>query len=245
MTTRLPALVRTAWGLPWLVLLTAACATSVIVIAMVRPHSRSMDRVIAFWARRFMAIAPGRMVIRGQEKIEPDQQYVFIANHLSNFDIPAMLIAAGPRIRFLAKAELFAIPIFGAALRRVGVVRIDRGAGPAAHASINEGVEMVKANGYSLIIFPEGTRSKTGEFEDFKKGAFRIAIASGLPVVPVTLEGTWELWKPGEKVIHPGTVHCVIHDPIPTDGLATRDIADLRDRTHAVIGDTYAVLRSG
>lgn len=230
---------RTVVGVVILVVVTLVLAAYVLLISLIKPHNMQTERVIQRWSRMFMALAPATLDVHGGNSIDPDQQYVFVANHLSNFDIPAVLLAVPSRIRFLAKAELFKIPIFSQALRAVGVIRIDRKAGSAAHAAINEGVDAAREHGYSLIIFPEGTRSVDGELHRFKKGAFRIAISSGLDVVPVTIQGTWDVWKPGAKIFYPGAVTVTVHDPIPVAGLELSDIAALRDQAHAVVASTY------
>jgi len=90
-----------------------------------------------------------------------------------------------------------------------------------------------------LIIFPEGTRSVDGKIHTFKKGAFRIAIASGLSVVPITIQGTWKVWKPGAKIFYPGAVKVTIHDPIPVVGLGKSDIDALRNRAHDDVTASY------
>lgn len=92
-----------------------------------------------------------------------------------------------------------------------------------------------KERGHSLIIFPEGTRSTDGTLHDFKKGAFRIAIANDLTVVPVTIDGTWQVWRPNSRVFYPGDVTTTIHEPIPTADLAITDIDELRNKTHAAV----------
>ena len=233
------AVVRTVFGIIALVLATIACGLYIVVISLFRPHNMHTERIVSLWARLFLSLPPATLTAHGQEKLDLDQQYVFVANHLSNFDIPAVLLAIPHRIRFLAKAELFKIPIFSQAMTRVGVIRTDRRAGQAAHASINEGVARAKEVGYSLIIFPEGTRSVDGDLHGFKKGAFRIAIANELPVVPVTISGTWEIWPPGRRIFYPGDVEVTIHDPIPVDGLTTADIGTVREKAHAAVASAY------
>jgi 1-acyl-sn-glycerol-3-phosphate acyltransferase len=230
---------RTVVGVVVLVVVTLVAAAYVVMISLIKPHNMHAESVIQAWSRMFMGLAPASLEVHGGESLDPNEQYVFVANHLSNFDIPAVLLAIPHRVRFLAKAELFNIPVFSQALRAVGVIRIDRRAGPAAHSAINEGVAAAREHGYSLIIFPEGTRSVDGKLHRFKKGAFRIAIASGLPVVPVTIQGTWEVWKPGAKVFYPGAATVTIHDPIPVDGLGAADIDGLRNRAQEIVGSSY------
>ena len=147
-------------------------------------------------------------------------------------------------IRFLAKKELFKIPVFAQAMRAVGMVETDRSARGAAHRSINRQVARVMEMGKSLIIYPEGTRTDDGEIKPFKKGAFRIAVDNGLPVVPLTLYGAYEAWPPRTRICLGGPVTVVIHEPIPTGGLDSSDLDDLRDRARDAIVGTFERLRA-
>lgn len=194
---------------------------------------------VQLWSRAFLLVPPMSYSVVGAEHVRPDTQYFFIGNHLSNFDIPLLFRAIPTPIRYLAKKELYKIPVFAQALHVAGIVKIDRGAGATSYAAINEGVARAKANGYSLIVFAEGTRSRDGELHPFKKGAFRMAISTGLPVVPVTVSGTWEVWPPGSKLFYKGHAQVVIHEPIPTADLAVKDIDPLRSRVYDIIQEQF------
>jgi 1-acyl-sn-glycerol-3-phosphate acyltransferase len=244
MRHKLLAALRTAIGVPLFFLFTLVLATYLIVMALILPHHPYLDRVIRFWSRRFLGVAPVKLEMEGSDRVDPDTQYVFVANHLSNFDIPVLFTTIPHRIRYLAKKEVYKIPIVATAMHRVGIVKVDRAAGSSAHASINEGIAQAKAHGYSLIIFPEGTRSRSGEFRGFKKGAFRIAISNQMDIVPVTIHGTWEVWRPGAKIFYPGKVRAVVHDPISVKGMDLTDIGDLRDQTHEIVEKTWNELRA-
>jgi 1-acyl-sn-glycerol-3-phosphate acyltransferase len=244
MRRKLLAAVRTAIGVPLFFLFTLGLAAFLILMALLRPHHPVLDRIIRFWARRFMGVAPVKLEVEGRHRVDPDKQYVFVSNHLSNFDIPVLFAAVPHRIRYLSKKEVYKIPVVASAMKAVGIVKVDRAAGSSAHASINRGIAEARSHGYSLIIFPEGTRSRDGDFHGFKKGAFRIAISNQMEVVPVTIHGTWEVWQPGAKIFYPGTARVVIHDPISVDGLDLTSIGDLRDRVHEVVEKTWEELRA-
>jgi len=169
---------------------------------------------------------------------------MIVSNHLSGFDVAMHISRLPVSVRFLAKKELFRIPVLGPAMHAVGMVETDRQAGPAAHRAINEQVARVMDLRPSLIIYPEGTRSRDGELHAFKKGAFRIAIDNSLPVVPVAVWGTREAWPPGSKLVRGGPATMVAHPPIPTAGLGPGDIEPLRDRAHATIAETLERLRA-
>lgn len=226
---------RTAIALVPFFLFTLAMAFVVTVLSLVRRDSPVIERIIRLWSRLFLSTAPVKLEVSGAEHVDPGGQYVFVANHLSNFDIPVMFLAAPVPIRYLAKKELYKIPLVAQAMNGIGIIKTDRQAHAGGHALINQGVAEAKRRGHSLIIFPEGTRSDEGVLAPFKKGAFRIAIANELPVVPVTIHGTWEAWPPGSKVVYPGHARVVIHEPIPTKDLELTQIGELRDRAYAAV----------
>ncbi|HSQ36812.1 MAG TPA: lysophospholipid acyltransferase family protein, partial [Acidimicrobiia bacterium] len=166
-------------------------------------------------------------------------------NHLSNLDAPYHLGTMPVGVRFLAKKELYKIPLFGPTLRAVGMVETDRQShDAAAHEAINRQVARVIAMGRSVLIYPEGTRSRDAELHDFKKGAFRIAVQNGLPILPTAFAGTNHVWPPGQWWWQGGKVKMVFLPPIPTTGLGEDAIEPLREQTHRIIGETYARIRT-
>lgn len=239
MNPRVLATIRTLIAVPTFFIFTIAISAAISIYSLFRPHHPSIEKVVHLWSRLFLTVAPIHFDGADAGHLDPDQQYVFVSNHLSNFDIPLLFLAVPQRIRYLAKAELFKIPVLAGAMHRIGIIKIERGAGRTTHAAINDGVAAAAAQGYSLMVFAEGTRSRDGKLHEFKKGAFRIAVSTGIDIVPVTVHGTWETWRPDARVFYPGHAEVIIGDPIPVTGLTVDDIDDLRDRTHAVIADTY------
>lgn len=229
---------RSAITVPLFFIFTIFISASFILMMTLRLR-RAGEWIVQFWSRVFLLVPPMSYEVTGTEHIEPGTQYFFLANHLSNFDIPVLFRAIPTPIRYLAKKELYKIPVFAQALHVAGMVKIDRGAGASSYAAINEGVARAKENGYSLIVFAEGTRSRDGELHPFKKGAFRMAISTGLPVVPVTVNGTWEVWPPGSKLFYKGHANVVIHEPIPTADLTVKDINELRTRVYNIIDEQF------
>lgn len=214
-----------------------------IILLRFHPRTSQVAPIMRFWARLFLLVTGTRVDVEGLERLDPTASYVFSGNHISNIDIPVMIGRLPVSVRFLAKAELFRVPVLGGAMRAIHIVETDREAGPMAHREINRQVGQVVAEGLSLVIYPEGTRSKNAELMPFKKGAFRIAIDNSLPMVPVTIAGSDRVWKPAEKLIFGGKVRLVIHDPIPTADLAITDIPALRDRLRGVVEKTYGEIR--
>jgi len=218
-------------------------ASAIVFVLAATDRTEAADRAVRSWSRFFLALASSELSTEGSEQIDRSGQYVFIANHLSNLDIPVMFLATEMPIRYLAKAELFKIPILKQAMDALGIVKVDRIAGAAIHYEVNEGVAAARAHGDSLIIFPEGTRSVSGNMAGFKKGAFRIAITNQLDIIPVTIVGTWEAWRPHSKIVMGGPVRAVIHERIPVEGLTLADMNSLRDQVHTVINKEYLAQR--
>ncbi len=230
--------VRTAIAVPLFFVFTILISASFILMMTLRLR-RAGEWIIQLWSRVFLFLPPMTYTVTGTENVNPGTQYFFLANHLSNFDIPLLFRAIPTPIRYLAKKELYKIPVFAQALHIGGMVKIDRGAGASSYAAINEGVARAKENGYSLIVFAEGTRSRDGELHPFKKGAFRMAISTGLPIVPVTVHGTWSVWPPGSKVFYRGHANVVIHEPVLTADLTVKDIDSLRSQVYATIDEQF------
>jgi 1-acyl-sn-glycerol-3-phosphate acyltransferase len=217
------------------VLDTWVCATIVTLIALRNPRSPWIDKVARVWSKVILAMAGVELDVYGSHHVDPNRSYVVVSNHLSNFDIPAHFVALPVPIRFLAKKELYKIPVFGTALRAIGIIEVDRQAGARAHEQINEQAAAAVERGHSLLVYAEGTRSRSGELRPFKGGAFAIAVGSTLPILPVTVHGGHEAWPPGTKIVRGGRMTVVISEPIETAGLTNRDLRALRDRTRVEI----------
>jgi 1-acyl-sn-glycerol-3-phosphate acyltransferase len=156
------------------------------------------------------------------ENLEKDRPYIFAANHQSQFDIFALQGFLGVDFRWLAKKELFEVPIWGPAMRRAGYIPIDRSRGRQAIKSLDEAAKKIAA-GTSVIIFPEGTRTKDGRIQDFKAGAMVLAIKSGVDLVPVAIRGTYEILPKGKLLMKPGKVTIRAGLPIATKNYTTKD----------------------
>ena len=236
---------RTFIGVPLFFVYTLILAAIIIVYGAFRPASSIYDKLVKHWSAIFLKLPPVRVEVEGFEKIDPSKRYVVASNHLSQFDIPLLFTVLPLHGRFLAKAELFKIPLVGRAMHTIGIIEINRDAGGSSRRAINEGVKVAADRGYSLIVFPEGTRSTNGEFLPFKKGAFRIAIDTGLPVVPVVIDGTQYINSPGSKIFRPGTARVVICDPIETSDLTNRDnLNDLVRSVESTMHDQYQKLKT-
>jgi len=229
---------------PLFLIYTFADAAFIIVYGAFRPASPIHDRIVKRWSSSFLKIPPVRFTIEGSDNVDPAQRYVVVSNHLSMFDIPLLFYGLPLHGRFLSKKEVFKIPLVGRAMRTIGIIEIDRASGQSSRQAIIEGVKIAAERGYSLIVFPEGTRSRDGNLLPFKKGAFRIAIDSGLPILPVVIEGTDRVSKPGSKLFHPGEASVTILDPITTADMTNKaDLTSLMRRVEASMTTVYEETR--
>ena len=215
---------------------TAVAAISAIVVHAASPRSPLIERVTQGWSRLWLAVTGTRLTVRGTVA-DVDRPYIVISNHGSWLDIMANFLAVPLPLRFLSKKELFRVPLMGQAMRALGMVEIDREHAQTMHEAINDGVAQVARRGESVMVYPEGTRTRTGEMRPFKKGAFRMAIDNQLPILPMTISGSYDAWPAG-KVPRGGHMIVEVGEPIPTEGLGRQDIAALTERTERLIRQT-------
>ena len=216
----------------------AATGCLLLASVAVRAGSPSAPRIqplLRSWARAWLLPAGAKASVRGLEHIVQGQQYVVVANHLSNLDPMVMLACIPLPLRFLTMRELFDFPMLGGLLRRLGMIEVDRSRPDGA--SIARGVSAALNDGACIFVFAEGETSHDGTLGRFRHGAFSLAIQHGLPVMPITLHGTRAIWPPGSNAIRPGRVQLVIHEPIDTDGLDSQDTDALRDLVRSKIAE--------
>ena len=187
--------------------------------------------VVRWWARGLMAVSLIRLRVRGQENLEPGRHYVYVANHQSYFDIPVLLVSLPPGTRFMAKASLFPFPFLGWYMSRMGFLPIALGANNA-RANARQLLQAVRQirQGHSIVVFPEGGRSMSGELEEFRAGIFLAAVKVGAPVVPLTLKGTRRALAAKSWNIRPGPVELVIDAPVGTEGMTREHLPQLVGR---------------
>jgi 1-acyl-sn-glycerol-3-phosphate acyltransferase len=182
----------------------------------------SVLRLARWWSRSICRLSGVRIEVRGHTELDPQRSYVFMANHLSTVDIWALFVALPIPVRMIAKKQLGSIPLFGWAMRAGRFIFIDRQNTASARRSIERAKERIRS-GASVLLFPEGTRSRDGALMAFKKGGFHLAIDAGVPIVPVALRGTRELMPRGSLLLRPGNVSVTIGAPIPTESLSADD----------------------
>lgn len=208
-------MIRTAVIAAWVILITFICALLAIITSYLRKGGDLSHLVGRFWARSILCVSRVKVSVQGLERIDPAATYVYMANHQSMFDILALLGYLPIQFRWLAKTELFRIPIFGYSMARVGYISIDRSNRKSAIKSLKEAARKI-AQGVSVVVFPEGTRSPDGEIRPFKKGGFYLAIDSGRPIVPVVIGGSHRIMPKGKLRIRPGRIVLSVNQPVET-----------------------------
>jgi 1-acyl-sn-glycerol-3-phosphate acyltransferase len=193
----------------------------VLIYAVLSGDSDTLYRVGIWGCRMTLRLAGVKLEIRGQEKIPAGRAVVFMANHQSMCDPPAV-ISSLPPVRVLLKKVLFRVPVLGAGMKLRGYIAVDRQNREQAMKAVDEAVAALKA-GDPFLVYPEGTRSPDGRLLPFKKGAFVMALKAQAPIVPMSVSGASRIMRKGEVAIHPGPLRITFHDPIPTQGYSLED----------------------
>jgi 1-acyl-sn-glycerol-3-phosphate acyltransferase len=188
------------------------------------------------WARFILRLADVRLEVENLERIVPDRPQILVANHTSYFDVLALCHIVPGKVRYVGKQELTKIPFFGPAWMACGNISIDRQDKARAMESLALARRRLEEDRPTVILFPEGTRSPTGELRAFKKGAFVLAIQTGTEVVPAAILGTRGIMRKGSWAIHRGrTIRVRIGEPISVAGLRMEDRNELTRRAHAAV----------
>ncbi len=189
-------------------------------------------RCARWWSRLILVTTGVQVTVEGLERIVPGKTYVFVANHQSIYDIPVLFWSIPFQLRIIAKESLGNFPMLGPHLKRTGHMLVDRSR--PDKAGILGWASRLTSNGLSLIVFPEGTRSRTGMMGKFKGGSILLAMQAGLPLVPISVIGSRHVMKKGELTTRPGHVTLLVHDPIETAGNAEPTPAQIRELAEQV-----------
>ena len=233
-------MLRTIWVVVAAVLVTIPLASAVFILAFFSSSARVIDWIIRLWGRSLVAAAGIDLHVENAEVLDPQKRYILVANHYSYFDIPCIFAAVPQPIRFMAKVSLFKIPIFGWSIGRAGFIPIDRKNRRTAVKSFDMAAERIR-RGNTIVIFPEEGRSRNREMRPFQRGAFLLAIKSQLPMVPVAIDGTYDVYRVGAKRITPGRVVVRIGTPKLTEGATLRDKERLASESRAEIEQMLGV----
>jgi 1-acyl-sn-glycerol-3-phosphate acyltransferase len=185
-------------------------------------------------------LSGGRMTVLGKEKLKPGRNYIFMPNHQSNVDPVAVFLAIPYDVKAIAKKEFFRVPLLSTACRMEHFIPVDRANHGSAVQSVEQAIRQL-CSGDSFLIYPEGTRTRTGVLGGFRKGGFIAAIRSKVPIVPMTVDGCYDMMRKGEFKIRPGNITVTFHDPIDVSDLGLDDRDDLIRR---VMSDISSALKS-
>lgn len=227
-------MIRTTYIFLWVILSTLILGILAIIISFFSRTGNIVHLIARIWGRGILLISRIKVSVQGLSHVDPLQSYIYMSNHQSNFDIPVLLAHLPVQFRWVAKAELFKIPIFSRAMRGAGYIRIDRFDRKSAIESLKEAAAKMK-NGVSVMMFPEGTRSRDGNIRPFKKGGFVMAVDTGVPIVPVILKGTRPIMDKNSWRINTGEVSLNIEKPIDTTDYTRETKDELIEAVRSVI----------
>ncbi|NLD35502.1 MAG: 1-acyl-sn-glycerol-3-phosphate acyltransferase [Desulfatiglans sp.] len=217
----------------WTIISTITLSLVAICTAFFSRNGNGPHEIGRRWGKSILWVSGIRIQVKGIENLDLSKPSVFMCNHQSNFDIPVLFSALPAQFRWIAKAELFKIPLFGRAMRGAGYISIERKERRKAIQSLREAAEKIRS-GVSVMIFPEGTRSLDGNIGEFKKGGFFLAYDAGAQIVPIVLNGTWSIMSKDSLAIRPGNVTLSILPSVNVTDYSKADksrlIVDVRER---------------
>ena len=232
--SRLHKVLATIGGNFYLVVGSLFFATMAILLAWVPPTGHWVYLMARFWSHGLLWSSGVRLDVDREVPLDSQVCYVFMSNHQSLYDIPALICSLPGQCRFLAKRSLFQIPVFGWALKAGGFISIDRSDRSRARESFSAAVEQIQ-RGASTVVFPEGTRSLDGRLGPFQRGGFLLALKSGIPIVPVGIRGSLEVQRRGSRIVKPGTIRLRYGEPIEVGDHSVRNRGSLAERVRAQI----------
>jgi 1-acyl-sn-glycerol-3-phosphate acyltransferase len=225
-------------AMPLMALATAFFGCIALVCGLWDRSGRQQHAVARMWAATLLRISLSPVKVMGAEKLKDHRVAVYASNHLSYMDTPVLFAKLPFQFRILAKQGLWSIPFVGWYLQHSGQVPIDSGSPRSAVAGLLRGVKALKA-GMPLFLFPEGSRSPDGHLQPWASGCAFMAIRAQVPLVPLALIGTYELLPIHVYALRPRPLMIVVGDPIPTDGLTTKDADALTGRLYGEIATMY------
>lgn len=226
----------TVTGNLFLVLGSGVLGCLAMVAGLIPPRGNWVFLLARIWSSALLAASCVRVEVRCEADVDPRGNYIFLANHQSLFDIPVLLSTVPGQVRMMAKRSLFRIPVFGWALAAGGFIPIDRGDRSTARQSFASAIARLR-QGTSILLFPEGTRSKTNTLLPFQRGGFLLAMRSGLPIVPVGIRGTRAIQRKGVWTIRPGKAVVCYGTPIDVAAYGMRRKKELIAEVRRQVAD--------
>lgn len=220
----------------WTILSTVFFGLFAIVVAFFSEKGEAVHHVARVWGKCILWISGIRVDTHGFDPGLKDQSCILMSNHQSNYDIPVLYSGLPVQFRWLAKEELFRIPIFGRSMRSAGYISIDRSNRKSAFKSLAKAAEMIRG-GTSVMIFPEGTRSSDGQLLSFKKGGFVLAVDAGVPIVPIMISGTHKIMPKGRLLISRQRVRIDVGKTIQSSEFTRKTKDDLMTHVRAAMSE--------
>jgi len=222
---------------------TAFMSTCAFLFPLISPGEKKAHKVANLWARMLLWLTSTRVNVIGRENVLLDKPQIFMANHQSDFDILIVTAHIPGQFRWIAKKELFKIPIFGRAMRSAGYIEIDRQNHEKAMKSLDEAAQKIR-EGKSVVTFPEGTRSKDRTIKPFKQGLFHLAIKAGVPIVPISIIGAHEIMPKRTLKFRPGKITMIIDRPVDVSGYTIETRGELIERVRGIIIRNFESVRN-
>lgn len=213
---------------------TAVCGTASLLASLFDSQGRWQHACARVWSRLILKTSGIRVHVEGLENVHPDEATIYCVNHQSAMDIPVLFVSLPVQFRFVAKRSLFNLPFMGSHLRRSGHIPVDRDRPREAMKSMKTVAKEIR-EGKSVLLFPEGHRSRNGQLLPFKAGSFYIAILAGVPIVPITINGTPNVLKPDTYHVRAGQTEMIVHPAISTEGLNLKDAEKLSEQVKGII----------
>lgn len=218
-----------------LITITIPLAVLTILLGVFDPHGKRVYRLNQLWTWLVLRVGGISLKVEGQENIDPGQQYVFMVNHQSNVDIPVLVQSLTRfQLRWIAKKELLWVPFFGWAMWATKHITVDRSDPMDAVKSLARAKERIAA-GISVVVFPEGTRSRDGALSRFKKGGFLLAVQTNSKIVPITINGSGRVLASGDWRLRSGVIDVVVEKPIAIEGYRAGNLRLLSDQVRQTI----------
>lgn len=220
--------------IPLLILSTIWCTLTIIIGSTLGNNKFWGYYPGVLWGRFVCAAALSRIFVKHKTKLDKNQSYIFVANHQSAFDIFLVYGYVGHNFKWLMKGEMKKMPLVGAASAKAGHVFVDNSSRKGIVDTMRQMRGTLK-DGISTVVFPEGHRTPDGKVTEFKKGAFQTALSLKLPIVPLTIDGAYDILSIGSKIMKRHDISLTFHDPIPTEGLTADDLPKLMDDVRNII----------
>ena len=217
---------------------TAVCGTVSLLASLFDSQGRWQHACARTWSWLILKTSGIRVRVEGLENVSPGRTTIYCVNHQSAMDIPVLFLGLPVQFRFVAKRSLFHLPFMGWHLRRSGHIPVDRDRPHEAMKSMKKAAQEIR-EGKSVLLFPEGHRSRNGQLLPFKAGSFYIAILSGVPIVPITVNGTSCVLKPDTYHVRAGQTEMIVHPAIETQGLALKDVDQLSEKVREIIASRF------